>query len=266
MRRLQGKVAMITGGTRGIGRAIAVKLSFEGARVIVGDILSFNPARDTRKDLRNVRCQYLDVTDVSSVKKNLETIFRQFGRLDILVNNAGIMFEKKIEDTTEQDWDRMMQVNLKGVFLCTKYAVDPMRRSGGGVIVNIGSVEGLSCNPEHTAYAASKGGVHALTRAIAVDLGREGIRCNAICPGWIHTELNEAYFNKIKNRAACEKAITDLHPLCRMGLPEDIANTVCWLASDEAGFVTGQQFIIDGGRLARLPLADFDSLEKRDEV
>jgi NAD(P)-dependent dehydrogenase (short-subunit alcohol dehydrogenase family) len=264
VKRLQDKVAMITGGSRGIGRAIAEKLSFEGTHVTVGDIISFNQERETQQEhLQNIYYQYLDVTDTSSIKKIFERILQKFGHLDILVNNAGIMFEKRIEDTSEEDWDRMMLVNLKGVFFCTKYAIDAMRRSRGGAIINIGSIEGLSCNPNHTAYAASKGGVHALTRAIAVDLGREGIRCNAICPGWINTELNEGYFDQANDRAACERAIIALHPVGRMGLPEDIANMVCWLVSNEAGFVTGQEFIIDGGRLARLPLVDFDSMEKK---
>lgn len=263
MQRLQGKLAMITGGSRGIGRAIAEKLASEGAHVMIGDINSFNPELDSQQEhSRNIYYQYMDVTDTSSIKKIFRTIHQKFGYLDILVNNAGIMFEKSIEDTNEEDWDRMMQVNLKGVFFCSKYAIDAMRRSRDGAIINIGSIEGLACNPNHTAYAASKGGVHALTRALAIDLGREGIRCNAICPGWINTELNESYFEQANDRTACEKAIIALHPIGRMGLPEDIANMVCWLVSNEAGFVTGQEFIIDGGRLARLPLVDFDSMEK----
>ncbi len=160
-----------------------------------------------------------------------------------------------------------MDINVKGVFLCSKYALGPMRESGGGAIVNIGSIEGIVNNPEHTAYAASKGDVHAMTRAISVDEGhRSRVRCNAVCPGWINTELNAAYFDQLKYPEQGIKAIEKLHPVGRMGTPEDIANMVCWLASDQAGFVSGQQFVVDGGRTARPTLADFDAMEKKNEV
>ncbi len=264
---LKGKVAIVKGGSRGIGRAIAQKLCNEGATVIIGDIMDANLVEPDETGKPSLSYMRLDVSDADSVKEVMQQVKNRFGRLDILVNNAGIMFERLMEDTSEEDWDRMMDINVKGVFLCSKYAVGLMRNSGGGAIVNLGSIEGIVNNPEHTAYAASKGAVHAMTRAIAVDEGtRSRVRCNTVCPGWINTELNEAYFDQLKNPEEGKKAIDKLHPVGRMGTPEDVANMVCWLASDEAGFVTGQQFVVDGGRTARPTLADFDAMEKRNEI
>ncbi len=264
MQRLQGKVAVTTGGARGIGRAIVEKLFAEGAHVVIADtgpceyIESLRACDDDPKLL--YRC--IDITDGDQVQGLFQEVFQTLGRLDILVNNAGIALDKPIEETTEAEWDRIMNVNLKGVFLCVKHCVPIMRQGGGGAVVNIGSLEGLAANPRRTAYAASKGGVHALTRALALDLGPDGIRCNAVCPGWINTPFNDSFFQTLRDREAGKRAIIGLHPVGRMGLPEDVANTVAWLVSDESGFVTGQEIVVDGGRLARLPLADFDAMEK----
>lgn len=265
MEMAKGKVAIVTGGARGIGRAIAEKLHNEGATVIIGDVMDANLDDDSESS--SFSFMRLDVSDAASVKEVMQQVVDQYGRLDILVNNAGIMFERLMEDTSEEDWDRMMNINVKGVFLCSKYAMGPMRDSGGGAIVNIGSIEGIVNNPEHTAYAASKGAVHALTRAIAVDEGhRSKVRCNSVCPGWINTELNEAYFDQLKYPEEGKKEIEKLHPVGRMGTPEDIANMVCWLTSDDAGFVSGQEFVVDGGRTARPTLANFDAMEKKNEI
>jgi meso-butanediol dehydrogenase/(S,S)-butanediol dehydrogenase/diacetyl reductase len=251
----QNKVSVVTGASQGIGWGIANKLGVEGARVIVGDLHKF-----TEDFPFEVAYEYLDVTDALSVKRFFEAVEQRFGRLDILVNNAGIMFEKHILETRIEDWDRMLAVNLRGVFICSKTAAGLMTRNGGGVIVNIGSIEGNACNPDHTAYAASKSGVHGLTRAIAVDLGPHNIRCNAVLPGWIVTALNEGYFETLKNREKAEQAMIALHPAGRLGSPADVANMVSWLASDEAAWVTGQEFTVDGGRLARPSIADFENI------
>lgn len=259
MPKFDDKVAIVTGASQGIGRAIAEKFHREGATVIGVDLAP--PAI-----AGGVGFEKMDVTSTESVEDVFGKIFDKHGRLDILVNNAGIMFEKSLEEMSEADWDRMMNVNLKGVFLCSKAAVGRMRAGGGGAIVNIGSLEGLACNPLHTAYAASKGGVHALTRAMAVDLGVDNIRCNAICPGWINTAFNDAYFDILKDRDQGLRAVTTLHPICRLGLPEDVANTASWLASDEAGFITGQEIVVDGGRTCRPSLPDFDAMEKKNAV
>lgn len=264
-KHLSGKVAVVTGGSQGIGRAIVEKLAAEGADVVIGDAGPCQYTDQLARDCKGARLEYkcFDVTKEEAVQQTFEEVFASFGRLDILVNNAGIAFDKAVLETTEAEWDRMMSVNLKGVFLCARSAVGLMRQSGGGAIVNIGSLEGLAANPGRTAYAASKGGVHALTRALALDLGCEGIRCNAVCPGWINTPFNDSFFASLKNQESGKRAITKLHPVGRMGLPQDVANTVFWLVSEESGFITGQEIVVDGGRLCRLTLPDFEAMEKR---
>ena len=254
--RHKNRVSVVTGASQGIGWGIANKLGVEGATVIVGDL---NEIADDFPF--EATYEHLDVTNESSVKGFFESVKQRFGRLDILVNNAGIMFEKHFLDTRVEDWDRMMSVNLRGVFICSKYGAELMASSGGGAIVNIGSIEGNVCNPDHAPYAASKSGVHGLTRAIAVDMGPYNIRCNAVLPGWIVTALNEGYFETLKNREKAEQAMIALHPAGRLGRPADVADMVCWLASDEAAWVTGHEFIVDGGRLARPSIADFNNIQ-----
>ena len=196
-----------------------------------------------------------DVSLSADVARVFDHCIARFGGLDILVNNAGIQLEKTIEETSEEEWDQLIAVNLKSVFLCARAALAPMRRRGGGSIVNIGSYDGFLADPGLAAYCASKGGVHALSRAIAVDHGRDGIRCNAICPGWIETEMAERYIASLPDPTAARAGLSAIHPLGRTGKPADIANLAVWLASDESGFVTGQQFVVDGGLTARAPQA-----------
>lgn len=250
MQRLQHKVAIVTGGSRGIGRAIVERFLAEGARVVA---TARKKSAQSLPAGENLLFLTADVSRAPDVAAAVEQAVSRFGGLDVLVNNAGIQLEKTIEHTSEEEWDRVLAVNLKGVFLCARAALAPMRRRGGGAIINIGSYEGLVADPGLAAYCASKGGVHALSRAIAVDHGRDGIRCNAICPGWIETEMTEAYLASLPDPAAARRALSSIHPVGRTGQPSDIAGLAVWLASDEAAFITGQLFVADGGLTARPP-------------
>jgi meso-butanediol dehydrogenase/(S,S)-butanediol dehydrogenase/diacetyl reductase len=246
---LKDKVAIVTGGSRGIGRAIVDRFLSEGASVVATG-RSAPEAMPKRPDFAFAKADASRAADVDAVVK--EAVDR-FGGLDVLVNNAGVQIEKTIEQTSEEEWDRILDVNLKSVFLHARAALAPMRRRGGGSIVNIGSYDGFVADPNLAAYCASKGGVHALTRAIAVDHGRDGIRCNVICPGWIATEMAEAYLASQPDPAAARRALASIHPVGRSGRPSDIAALATWLASDESSFVTGQMFVADGGLTARAP-------------
>jgi meso-butanediol dehydrogenase/(S,S)-butanediol dehydrogenase/diacetyl reductase len=249
MARLNGKIAIVTGGSRGIGRAIVERFLAEGARVVT--TARHEPSTPFVASDR-LHWQPADISHAKDVERIFAAVER-FGGPDILVNNAGLQLERTVEHTTEEEWDRVMAVNLKSVFLCSRAAIPAMRRRGGGSIVNIGSYDGFVADPNLAAYCASKGGVHALTRAIAVDHGRDGIRCNAICPGWIETDMLEAYYKSLPDPAAARSRIDRIHPAGRTGKPMDIANLALWLASDEASFVTGQLFTADGGLTAQAP-------------
>jgi NAD(P)-dependent dehydrogenase (short-subunit alcohol dehydrogenase family) len=249
--RLKGKTAIVTGGSRGIGRAIVEKFMAEGASVVAS-------ARHAPADVAaHERFLFVkaDVARASDVDRLFAEAIRRFGHLDILVNNAGIQVEKTIEQTTEEEFDRVIGVNLKGPFLCAKAALAPMRRQGGGAIVNIGSYDGFAADPGLAVYCASKGGVHALTRAIAVDHGREGIRCNTIAPGWIATEMAEAYIESMPDPTRAREKLVSIHPLGRTGTPRDIAECALFLASDASAFITGQILVVDGGLTAKAPQA-----------
>jgi NAD(P)-dependent dehydrogenase (short-subunit alcohol dehydrogenase family) len=248
--RLAGRTAIVTGGSRGIGRAIVERFLAEGARVVA---TARNAPQQPFSESENVLFLAADVSRGTDVEKVFARCQDRFGDPDILVNNAGIQVEKTIETTTEEEWDRIMAVNLKAVFLCARAALAPMRRRGGGSIINIGSYDGFVADPGLAAYCASKGGVHALTRAIAVDHGKDGIRCNAICPGWIETEMAGAYLDSMADPTAARARLASIHPLGRTGQPADIAGLALWLASAESAFITGQQFVADGGLTARAP-------------
>jgi len=239
--RLEDRVAVVTGGARSIGAAIADRLAAAGATVVVGD-LGTNEAHDSRP---------LDVADEAQVQAFIEGVVADHGRLDIVVNNAGIMFETPIDEQDLASWNRMIAINLTGPMLMSKHAALHLAAHGVGSIVNIGSLEGDACNPAHAAYAATKAGVHGLTRATAIDLGPQGTRCNAIAPGWIDTPLNASYVDTHPDRELVIAELAKLHPIGRVGDTNDVGDVAVWLASDESRFVTGQVITVDGGRTAR---------------
>lgn len=248
--RLADRTAIVTGGGRGIGLGITQRFLEEGAKVAVIQRTPIDDA-ELRQKVTFIRA---DLARSDDIAKAVDDAVNQLGGLDILVNNAGIMFEKTVEEMSEAEWDQMMTINLKAPFLLTKRAMPFLKRHQRGSIINIGSIEGLGSNPGHPAYSASKAGIHGFTAAVAVDHGREGIRCNAIAPGWINSDLSEIYIDSMADSARMRRDLLVMHPVGRLGEPRDIGNLAVWLASDESSFVTGQVYVIDGGRTKKLPL------------
>jgi NAD(P)-dependent dehydrogenase (short-subunit alcohol dehydrogenase family) len=242
------KVALVTGASRGIGAAIAERLARDGVRVVG---VSRTPA-DSKLDIECVRA---DVSDPTDVEQLVEGVVQRHGRLDVLVNNAAIEHEGTVVDTTPQEWDHVMAVNLRSVFLCAKYAIPHLSRTQG-VIINVASVDGLWAEPSLAAYCAAKGGVIALTRAIAIDHGREGVRCTCICPSYVATDMLEQFYDaQPPDPVAARAGAAALHPLGRISTPAEVAALAAWLSSDEASFATGQAYVLDGGLTAGRPRA-----------
>ena len=244
--QLQGKTAFVTGGCGGIGAAICARFAAEGARVVAADI---QPGETSPP---GVEFRQYDVTSEDIVASTFSALERQWPQLDILVNAAGIEIEKTIENTTLEEWNRVFAINVTGMFLTSKYALPLLRKSGGASVINFGSYDGYIADPGLAAYCASKGAVHALTRAMACDHGPEGIRVNAICPGYVNTPMLQSFFGESGDIESLQQAVRDVHPLRTYGEPEDIANLVNWLASDEARYASGQLWVLDGGLSAQV--------------
>ncbi|MEO0771741.1 MAG: SDR family oxidoreductase [Pseudomonadota bacterium] len=252
MGMLDGKVAMVTGGRGGIGRAICARFEREGATVFAADLSEGGSLDAPRGASRFVQ---LDVTSEDSVKAAMAALGE---RLDILVNAAGIEIEKTIEETSLEEWNQSFAVNVTGTFLTSKHALPLLRNSSGASIINFGSYDGFIADPGLAAYCATKGAVHALTRAMACDHGPEGIRVNAICPGYVDTPMLQSFFTGDgsggggKSIDELQQAVRDVHPIRTYGTPDDIANLVNWLASDEARYASGQLWVMDGGLSAQV--------------
>ena len=256
MNRLQDKVALVTGGARGLGKAQCIRMSEEGAKVAVTDVLD-EEGRQVAEQIRQAGGQgefwHLDVTDENEVREVLESVTQKWGKLDVLVNNAGITgADKPTDEMTVEEWRAVSDVNVLGVFLCTKHAVPKLRDAGGGSIINLSSIYGIIGAPDIPAYHASKGAVREMSKVDALLYAGDNIRVNSVHPGFVYTPLVESFaegkdmsLEEFKDKTAAK------HPIGRMGEPDDIAWGVVYLASDEAAFVTGSELVIDGGYTAQ---------------
>ncbi len=252
MNRLKDKVAIVTGGALGIGRAAAYQMAREGALVIITDILDEEGIK-VRDEIihEGNKAEYAHL-DVSSEKEVIDTFSKVNGdheRIDILVNNAGIAgANKPTHELTEEEWDKVMNINEKGVFLCTKHAIPYMKKNGKGSIINLSSIYGIVSAPDIPAYHASKGAVRLMTKTDALLYAKDNIRVNSVHPGYIWTPLVEKMGEESEEGVdEFRKNLDKMHPLGHIGEPEDIAHGIVYLASDEAKFVTGSEMVIDGG-------------------
>ncbi|MDP6550134.1 MAG: glucose 1-dehydrogenase [Dehalococcoidia bacterium] len=251
MKRLENKVALISGGARGMGAEEARLFDREGASLVIGDILE-EEGRQTEAQINEGggKCLFvrLDVTSEDDWRRAVGAAVARLGKLDVLVNNAGIFPLGRVEDTSQEMWDRVMAINARGVFLGTKYAIPEMRNAGGGSIINMSSIAGLVGSALAAAYTASKGAVRLFTKATAIQYARDGIRANSVHPGVIETLMTAG--SLLSTEAGRQTQIARA-PLGRLGQPIDVAYGVLYLASDESSFVTGSELVIDGGLTAQ---------------
>lgn len=255
MRRLDGQVTIVTGAGRGIGKGIAECFIDQGATVIIAT-KEYEEGKLTEKELRdqggNVAFIQTDITSEESIKNMIQETMRMFGKINTLVNNAGITLFKPLEEATISDWDKLINIDLRGPFLCSKYALPHMKKQKQGAIINISSNHAISTLPNSEIYAAAKGGINAMTKSMALSLGEHRIRVNSICPGFTDTPHYNQWLLEKENKDLISKEVKQLHALGRICTPKDIGKLAVYLSSDDSFMMTGENIVIDGGVSARL--------------
>ena len=242
---LKGKTAVVTGASRGIGRAIAIKLATLGVNIVVNYRNSYDAVQEVVKEIQALGARALavqcDISSFKDVESMMKKSMEEFGSIDILVNNAGITKDGLLMRMKEEEFDSVIDINLKGAFNCTRHISAIMLKQRSGRIINISSVSGLTGNAGQVNYSSAKAGILGMTKAVAKELAGRGVTCNAVAPGYIQTDMTEGLADKVK------ESIMNAIPLKRLGTPEDVANAVAFLASEEAAYITGQVINVDGG-------------------